>query len=97
VAKLSAATKVPQPVAKLPAVPTGQPPVEQFSNSLLWVVPWDHHVIIMEKIKDPAVRRWYMERTLACGWSRNMLALQIDAQAHVRHGTLLSSSFASQQ
>ena len=27
VAKLSAATKVPQPVAKLPAVPTGQPPV----------------------------------------------------------------------
>jgi predicted nuclease of restriction endonuclease-like (RecB) superfamily len=83
VAKLSASAKVPQPVAKLPAAPIGHPPSPE---SLLWSVPWAHHVILMEKIKDPATRLWYMQQTLACGWSRNVLALQIDARAHTRHG-----------
>jgi predicted nuclease of restriction endonuclease-like (RecB) superfamily len=95
VAKLATSAKVPQPVAKLPAVPVGQPPVEQYTGALLWMVPWAHHVIIMEKIKDPAIRLWYMEQTLACGWSRNVLALQIDARAHTRHGRALSNFAAT--
>ena len=52
---------------------------------MFWTVPWAHHVILIEKIKDIPTRRWYMEQTLANGWSRNILALQIDAQAHARH------------
>ena len=54
-------------------------------ESVFWTVPWAHHVILIEKIKDIPTRRWYMEQTLANGWSRNILALQIDAQAHARH------------
>ena len=27
-------------------------------------VPWAHHVILMEKVKDLSIRRWYMEQTL---------------------------------
>jgi predicted nuclease of restriction endonuclease-like (RecB) superfamily len=69
---------MPQPVAKLP-------------DSLLWAVPWAHHVILMEKVEDLPTRRWYMEQTLAQGWSRNTLALQIDADAHVRHGKAVSN------
>jgi hypothetical protein len=61
-----------------PKVP---PAMALLQESLLWTVPWAHHVILIEKIKDMSTRRWYMEQTLANGWSRNILALQIDAQA----------------
>lgn len=55
-------------------------------DSLLWQVPWAHHVIIMDKVKDMADRLWYMEQALTHGWSRNVLASQIDTQSHVRCG-----------
>jgi predicted nuclease of restriction endonuclease-like (RecB) superfamily len=93
VAKLAHREKVPQAVAKLPARIV-QDPLARLSDSLLWCVPWAHHVILIEKVKDLPTRRWYMEQTLANGWSRNILALQIDAQAHARHGKAISN-FAS--
>jgi predicted nuclease of restriction endonuclease-like (RecB) superfamily len=58
------------PVAQLPSGPEGQLPVAR--------IPWAHNVLLMQKVKDLAARRWYMEQTLANGWSRNLLALQID-------------------
>ena len=76
--QIAPASKVTQPVALL-------------QESLFWTVPWAHHVILIEKIKDISTRRWYMEQTLANGWSRNILALQIDAQAHARHGKAVSN------
>ena len=76
----------PQPVVKLPAAEKRQPPPAQLPESPFWSIPWFHHVILMQKVKDHAIRRWYMEPTLAGGWSRNMLAMQIDAEAHERQG-----------
>jgi predicted nuclease of restriction endonuclease-like (RecB) superfamily len=76
--KNDTAAKVPQPVAQL-------------SGSLLWLVPWAHHVILMDKMADLATRRWYMEQTLANGWSRNILAMQIKAQIHARQGKTRSN------
>jgi len=49
--------------------------IAKASDSLLWSVPWAHHVVLMEKLKDLPTRRWYMEQTLANGWSRNVLTL----------------------
>ena len=95
VAKFPEAAIVPQAAAQLePVSKVPQPAALLLSNSLLWAIPWFHHVILMEKIKDLSARRWYMEKTLAHGWSRNILAIQIDAQAHVRHGKAISN-FAS--
>jgi predicted nuclease of restriction endonuclease-like (RecB) superfamily len=71
------------PVAQLPSDPEGQLPVAQ--------VPWAHNVLLMQKVKDLPTRRWYMEQTLANGWSRNVLGLQIDARAHARHGKAVSN------
>ena len=93
VAKSAQSEKVPRPVAKMPA-PLVQAPLAQSSDSLLWSVPWAHHVVLIEKLKDLPTRRWYMEQTLANGWSRNVLALQIDARAHARHGKA-ASNFAA--
>jgi len=81
-AQIRTASKVPQPAAQL-------------IDSILWSIPWFHHMILMEKVKDPSTRRWYMEQTLANGWSRNVLALQIGAKAHVRHGKTVSNFAAT--
>lgn len=75
----------PPPDSKVPQV------AAQIADSLLWGIPWFHHIILLEKVKDVAIRRWYMEQTLINGWSRNILTLQIDAQAHARHGQALSN------
>ena len=49
-------------------------------------LPWGHNVMLMEKIKELADRRWYMEQTIEHGWSRSVLEMQIDAEAHRRAG-----------
>jgi len=79
------------PLAKLTPAPIVQPPVAPLPESTFWAVPWYHHVLLMQKVKDLATRRWYMEQALANGWSGNFLALQIDAQAHARHGKAVSN------
>jgi predicted nuclease of restriction endonuclease-like (RecB) superfamily len=91
VAQLPLKPILPQPVAKLGAVEIVPRPVAQLPDSLLWSIPWGHHVLLMLKVKDLPLRRWYMEQTLANGWSRNVLAFQIDARAHARHGKAVSN------
>ena len=91
VSQLPGATKSPQLAAKISPSEKVQPAVAQLPATTFWAVPWAHHVIIVQKVKDLSTRRWYMEQTLANGWSRNILALQIDAQAHARHGKAVSN------
>lgn len=57
----------------------------------LWSIPWFHHVILIEKVKDLPARQWYMEQTLANDWSRNVLTMMIDSQAHRRAGKAVTN------
>jgi predicted nuclease of restriction endonuclease-like (RecB) superfamily len=80
---------VPQPVAQSGAVQEVPRTVAQTSapaDSLLWVIPWGHHAVLMEKVSDLPTRRWYMEETLANGWSRDVLSMAIGADAYRRRG-----------
>jgi predicted nuclease of restriction endonuclease-like (RecB) superfamily len=45
----------------------------------------------MEKVKDEATRLWYMQQTLANGWSRNVLLLMLKSKAQVRQGKALTN------
>ena len=79
-AELTEAETWPQVVAKLgPAAP----PV-QFLQQLVAEVPWGHHIMIIEKLTDPAVRLWYLRATANFGWTRNVLLNQIKAGAYER-------------
>lgn len=49
-------------------------------------LPWYHHIALLEKLDQAELRLWYAAKTLEQGWSRNILALQIEAQAHKRLG-----------
>jgi predicted nuclease of restriction endonuclease-like (RecB) superfamily len=93
-AELQSSPISPEPLAKLAPAPIVQPLVAQLGEATFWATSWAHHVILMQKVKDLVTRRWYMEQTLANGWSSNFLALQIDAQAHARHGKA-ASNFAA--
>lgn len=47
---------------------------------------WGQNLALLEKLNTSQDRLWYAARTLEHGWSRNILAIQIDAQAHHRYG-----------
>jgi predicted nuclease of restriction endonuclease-like (RecB) superfamily len=91
VAQMPLSGKLPQPVAELAPSEKVQPPVAQLPAATFWAVPWAHHVIIVQKVKDLPTRRWYMEQTLTNGWSRNILGLMIDAKAHLRQGKAVTN------
>jgi predicted nuclease of restriction endonuclease-like (RecB) superfamily len=61
-------------------------PDRQIVQASLAQLTWYHHIALLEKLDSPAPRLWYAARTVEHGWSRNILALQIEAQAHRRQG-----------
>lgn len=86
-ARAKAIRTVPQPVAQTSTTASSPQAVAKFpGDSLLWQVPWGHHALLLEKVKPMPARRWYIEQTLAQGWSRNTLMLMIDSAAHTRQG-----------
>jgi predicted nuclease of restriction endonuclease-like (RecB) superfamily len=54
-------------------------------------LPWAHHVILMEKVKNPSLREFYVAAAFEHGWSRGTLAAQIDAQFHARQGRAMTN------
>ena len=48
-------------------------------------LPWGQNIELL-RIKAPDTRLWYAEAALANGWSRPVLAAQIDTRLHVRQG-----------
>ncbi len=69
-----------------PSVEFVPQPVAQIADETLLGLPWGHHILLLEKVKDASIRRWYMGQVLAEGWSRNVLGLMIDGRAHERQG-----------
>ena len=54
-------------------------------------IPWGHHALIIERVKDPAQRLWYLHHTLEHGRSRNVLALQIETSLYHRQGQAVTN------
>ena len=69
--------------ACFPEGPIVQQPVAQ--------LPWGHVVVVTQRIKDPAARDFYIRETLANGWSRSILEIQIDRQLHLRAGQAVNN------
>ncbi len=63
---------------EFPEKPIAQQPVAQ--------LPWGHILQLMQKVKSPVDRIWYIRACTEYGWSRNILSLQIAARAHTRSG-----------
>ena len=48
-------------------------PDEQIVQQFVAQIPWGHNVRLLDYVKDPAERFWYVQQTLEHGWSRNVL------------------------
>jgi predicted nuclease of restriction endonuclease-like (RecB) superfamily len=59
-------------------------------QQLVGRVPWGQNIKLLG-IKDSATRLWYAQATLAQGWSRAVLDMQIDTKAHARQGQALTN------
>ncbi len=74
--------------------PSGTPPVGAFAESVPQAVaqlPWGHNVLLLERLKDADVRLWYAQAAAEHGWSRSILALQLDARLHERQGRAVTN------
>jgi predicted nuclease of restriction endonuclease-like (RecB) superfamily len=47
--------------------------------------------LILDKITDPEERTWYIKATIEQGWSRNILAMQIESGLHERQGKAITN------
>lgn len=92
---------VQQPVAQIAPAEKEQQPVApkestvgaatSITDTPIWLIPWGHHALLLDKVKAPSLRFWYMEQTLVNGWSRNALGLAIDGRAHERQGKAITN------
>ena len=54
-------------------------------------LPWKHHCLLLDKLDTAADRLWYAAKAVEFGWSRDVLALQIDSALHLRQGKAVSN------
>jgi len=77
-----------QAVAKFPGGSIWQQAVAELEPGSLpegmAEIPWGHHILLLNKITDPAARLYYLRATARLGWSRAVLLNQIKAGAYER-------------
>ena len=50
-------------------------------------LPWGHIIRLLQMIKEPEDREFYIRQSIANGWSRRMMQQQIEGTLHLRSGT----------
>ena len=66
-------------------------PEESIVQQAAAQIPWFHNCTLLDKVKDPLERLWYTQQTIANGWSRNVLILQIESGLYRRQGKAISN------
>jgi predicted nuclease of restriction endonuclease-like (RecB) superfamily len=51
-------------------------------------ISWYHHITLLDKVKEPEARKFYIQKTIQNGWTRDMLVHQIETGLHLRQGAL---------
>jgi predicted nuclease of restriction endonuclease-like (RecB) superfamily len=89
---------VQQPVAQLAKAVIVQAPLAQTSPPSPAIVhqpgaqlPWKHHCLLLDKLAEPRERLWYAAKAVEHGWSRDVLALQIESGLHTRQGKAVTN------
>ena len=60
-------------------------------QQLVAQIPWGHNCLLMNKLEQEEARIWYAQKTIENGWSRNVLAHQIDLKLFERQGNVISN------
>ncbi|MFZ5593308.1 MAG: PDDEXK nuclease domain-containing protein [Pseudomonadota bacterium] len=54
-------------------------------------LPWGHNVLLLTRLKEPALRLYYAERAISEGWSRTTLELNLRNRLHEREGNAVTN------
>ena len=54
-------------------------------------LPWGHNLLLLHRLDAAPDRLWYAAKAVEHGWSRNVLALQIEAGLHQRQGKAVTN------
>lgn len=60
----------------------------EFLQGVLAKLSWNHNQILLEKIKDKEIRKWYAKETAKNGWSVSVLTHQISLKLYERQALL---------
>ena len=66
-------------------------PELQIVQQLVAQIPWGHNVRILDAVKDPDERLWYVRQTIENGWSRNVLMIQLKGKLFQRQGKAVTN------
>ncbi|RKY69954.1 MAG: DUF1016 domain-containing protein, partial [Candidatus Latescibacterota bacterium] len=54
-------------------------------------IPWRSNLALLDKLEDRQTRLWYAHNTIENGWSRDILAIQIESNLHKRQGKAINN------
>lgn len=81
-------TNVKQPASHLENANVNQADSHlEYVKKLIASVPWQHNVLILQKVKEPKARVFYLEQTIKNRYSRAVLLHQIKANAYEHYTT----------
>lgn len=66
-------------------------PDEQIVQEVLAQITWYHNIALLDKLKDPQQRLWYAQQAAIYGWSRDVLAIQIETGLFQRQGGAITN------
>ncbi len=66
-------------------------PERQIVQEGLAQITWYHNIALLERLGDSQTRLWYAQKTIANGWSHNILIMQIENTAHEREGKAITN------
>jgi predicted nuclease of restriction endonuclease-like (RecB) superfamily len=55
------------------------------------LLPWGHLRLLLDRVKEPETRQWYLQAALEYGWSRDVLAHMVTSRLHERQGKALTN------
>ena len=64
---------------------------DEISQRCVDQLPWRHNIALFTKLKDRESRFWYASKTLENGWSRDILAMQIESNLFDRMGRAVTN------
>ena len=67
-----------------------QQAVAKLENQL-FMIPWGHHILIIQKIKNTSEAIFYVQQTIENNWSRAVLEYQIETNLYQRQGKAITN------
>lgn len=66
-------------------------PDAEFVQTVSAQLTWSHNTKVLDGVRDPDARRFYLEQAIGHGWSVNVLANQIDSDLYHRQGRAITN------